>query len=140
MLQHEIEGSDVALGENIRRLRRDRGWTQGDLAENSGIRVGQISKLERNEADPKLDTLYKLMEALKCSPNALLSDVKKTSLDGLMEMALERAQQLPDEDKQVLLKLIDKYCIAVSMQGLVEDANKGFLNLGRFGGKTEELG
>ncbi|MDO3385648.1 helix-turn-helix transcriptional regulator [Gilvimarinus sp. SDUM040013] len=139
MLQHEYEGFNVALGENIKRLRRDAGWTQGDLADKAGIRVGQISKLERNEADPKLDTLYKLMEAFGCSPNALLNDVKKTNLDGLMEMALERAQQLPDVDKQVLLKVIDRYCIAISMQDLIGEASKSFLGLNRLTGKTEEL-
>jgi transcriptional regulator with XRE-family HTH domain len=139
MLQDEYEGNNMALGENIRRLRRDKGWTQGDLADQAGVRVGQISKLERNEADPKLETLYKLMDALGCSPNALLNDVKKTSVDGLAEMALERMQQLPEEDKRVLLRVIDHYCIAVSMQGLIEGTSKGLLGLGRFMGKTEEL-
>lgn len=139
MLQHEYEGFNVALGENIKRLRRDKGWTQGDLADKSGIRVGQISKLERNEADPKLETLYKLMEALDCSPNTLLNDVKKTSIGGLLEMALERMEGLPEDDQRTLLKIIDKYCIAVSLQGMVGDSKNSIFGLSRFLGRTEEL-
>ncbi|MCW8925851.1 MAG: helix-turn-helix domain-containing protein [Xanthomonadales bacterium] len=129
----------MSLGENIRRLRRDKQWTQGDLAQQSGVKVGHISKLERNESDPKLETLYKIMGALECSPNALLNDVEKTQLNGRMEMALERVQQLPESDQEILLSVIDKYTIAVSMQGLVENASNSFLGITMLTGKTEEL-
>jgi len=140
MLQGQNETLNMALGENIRRLRRDKHWTQGELADKSGVKVGHISKLERNEADPKLETLYKIMDALQCSPNALLNDVQKTSLDGQLEMVIERLQALPEDDKQTLLRVIDKYCIAVSVQEMMEDTSKGFLGIGRFLGKTEEMG
>ena len=43
----------MSIGENLKRLRRDKGWTQGELADNCGIRLGQISKIERDETDPK---------------------------------------------------------------------------------------
>lgn len=130
----------MAVGENIRRLRRDKGWTQGELSKESGVQLGQISKLERNEADPRLDTIYRLIAALGCSPNALLNDVQKTSLDGRLEMVLEQMQKLPEEDKQTLLRVIDRYCIAVSMQNLIDKTSNNFLGLGGFLGKTEELG
>ncbi|WP_399495558.1 helix-turn-helix domain-containing protein, partial [Streptomyces sp. P9(2023)] len=44
----------MSIGENLKRIRRDKGWTQSELANNCGIRLGQISKIERNETDPKL--------------------------------------------------------------------------------------
>lgn len=139
MLQAQYEELNVALGENINRLRRDKGWTQGDLADKSGIRVGHISKLERNETDPKLDTIYKLMQALDCSPNALLRDIDKTPLDGLMEMVLERVQQLPDDDKRHLLDVIDKYCIAVSLQKMMEKSGERFMGINFSAGRTQEM-
>lgn len=129
----------MAFGDNILRLRRDKGWTQNDLAEKSGVKMNHISKLERNEADPKLETIYKLMNALDCSANALLNDVKKTPLDGRMEMVLERVQQLPDKEKSRLLDVIDKYCIAVSMQSLMDNNSKSFLGLNVSLGRTEEM-
>ncbi|EJL6303947.1 TPA: helix-turn-helix transcriptional regulator [Vibrio cholerae] len=127
----------MAIGDNLKRLRRDKGWTQGELAEHCGIRFGQISKIERNETDPKLSTIYAIIKALDCTPNALLMDVSKTSLDAVMEIALERMQKLPDEDKQHLLAIIDKYCIAKSLQHLIE--HNTVFGLSLFGGKTEEL-
>lgn len=127
----------MSIGENLKRLRRDKGWTQGELAKNCGIRLGQISKIERNETDPKLSTLYAITQALECTPNALLMDVSKTSLDALMEIALERVQKLPETDKEHLLAVIDKYCIAKSLQHLMN--NNTIFGVSIFDGKTEEL-
>jgi transcriptional regulator with XRE-family HTH domain len=56
----------------FRRMRRHKGWTQGDLAERAGIKINHVSKLEQDETDPKLSTLYKLMHAFSCSPDSLL--------------------------------------------------------------------
>ncbi len=140
MLQDQFSGSIMALGDNLKRLRRDKQWTQGELAERSGIKVGHISKLERNESDPKLETLSKLMHALDCSPNALLSDVGTTSLDGVLEMALERVQALPEEDKTTLLRVIDRYCMAVGMQGLMDSSSQSSLfGLTIWKGSNEEM-
>lgn len=127
----------MSIGENLKRLRRDKKWTQGELANNCGIRLGQISKIERNDTDPKLSTIYSLMNALECSPNALLSDVKQESMDSKMAIALERIQNLEEKDKNILLSVIDKYCIAVSMQEL--STKKSILGLVHFNGKTEEM-
>lgn len=127
----------MSIGENLKRLRRDKGWTQSELANACGIRLGQISKIERNETDPKLSTIYALMKALDCTPNALLSDFNQTSLDAIMAIALERVQKLPDSDKEVLLAVIDNYCIANSLQHLVE--HNTLFGMSMFHGKTPEM-
>ena len=127
----------MSIGENLKRLRRDKGWTQSNLAKQCGIRLGQISKIERNDTDPKLSTIYALARALDCTPNSLLMDVSKTSTDALLEIALERLQKLPAEDKNHLLAVIDNYCIAKSLQTLLE--TNTVMGISIFEGKTEEL-
>lgn len=129
----------MAIGENLRRLRRDRHLTQGELADLCNVRVGQISKIERNDVDPKLSTIYSLINALECSPNALLNDVSATNLDGLLSMVLERVQKLPDQSKNTLIDVIDKYCIATSMQVLLDKDDHKFFGLSNFAGSTEEM-
>tara|TARA_Y100001960_G_C14733643_1_gene859012 strand:- start:719 stop:1138 length:420 start_codon:yes stop_codon:yes gene_type:complete len=136
-LQDKNEVDIVSIGENLKRLRRDKGWTQGALAKECGIRLGQISKIERNETDPKLSTIYALTKALECTPNALLNDSAETTLDAKMEIALERVQRLPDNDKDHLLATIDKYCIATSLQSMIE--NNTVLGVSVFDGKTPEM-
>jgi len=137
-LQDVFEDRIVSIGENLKRLRRDKQWTQGELAEKCKIRLGQISKIERNDTDPKLSTIYSLINALECSPNALLSDITQESMDSRMAIVLERVQKLSERDKNILLSVIDKYCIAVSMQELVTEKNS-FLGMKRILGKTQEM-
>ncbi len=138
-MQDNFEDLNVAIGENLRRLRRDKHFTQGELADLCNIRVGQISKIERNDVDPKLSTIYALINALECSPNALLNDVSETNFDGLLAMVLERVQKLPDQSKNNLIDVIDKYCIAMSMQALLDKDGQTIFGLSNFAGSTEEM-
>ncbi|HUY85086.1 MAG TPA: helix-turn-helix transcriptional regulator [Candidatus Dormibacteraeota bacterium] len=51
-----------AIGKRIRRLRKDRGWTQADLAAKTGLQTNTIARLERGKnrpADPSLEQLAK---------------------------------------------------------------------------------
>jgi len=129
----------MAIGENINRLRRDKGWSQEQLAERAGISLGQISKLERNKDKPGLDTIYSLINALGCSPNALLNDVSETNVDGRIDMGMERLLELPEADKEALINIIDKYCLAIAYQNIAEKRPAGLFNFNQIRGKTEEL-
>ena len=55
-------------GARLRVMREARGWSQMQLARESGIRNDQISRLENNHvADPRFSTILTLAEALGCS-------------------------------------------------------------------------
>jgi transcriptional regulator with XRE-family HTH domain len=61
---------------NVRRLRKQRGWAQTDLANKSGVAQTTISSVERPEdKSPTLDTLSQLAEAFGIPPWTLLVDV-----------------------------------------------------------------
>jgi transcriptional regulator with XRE-family HTH domain len=106
----------MSLGQNIRRFRRDKGWTQVQLAERTGIKTGHISSLEQDDGDPKLSTLYKLMQAFSCSPDSLLMDTARVNVDAVLKQTLERATALPEVYKRIIIDVVDKYCIACSTQ------------------------
>jgi len=115
-LKNQYMVNIMSLGENIKRLRGDRGWTQGILAKKSGLGLNLVSKLERNASDPKLSTIYKLMNAFNCSADKLLMDPEKVGIDGILESTLERALNLPEANKRVVIEIVDKYCIAVGLE------------------------
>ena len=110
----------MSLGANIKQLRQDKGWTQGDLSKASGVKIGHVSKLERNDTDPKLSTIYRLMEALECSADALLRDPDKVGITGELKATFERADNLPDDNKAIINDVIDKYCQAIGMIELID--------------------
>lgn len=47
----------VTIGEKIKMLRRDRGWSQGELGERVGIKPQNISKYEKGWTVPRESTL-----------------------------------------------------------------------------------
>jgi transcriptional regulator with XRE-family HTH domain len=52
------------VGRNAARIRKERGLTQEQLAERSGLSQQYLSGLERGQRNPTIVTLYELAEAL----------------------------------------------------------------------------
>lgn len=111
----------MALGENLRRLRVARGLTQGELSIMTGVKLGQISKIERNEADPKVSTVYKLMKALDCSADRMFMDEAKTGIKGVLKEAFEEAGNLPQDDQVTIIKIIEKFCMANGLNTMLKE-------------------
>jgi len=101
----------MSLGENLRALRKKKGLTQQELADKTGIRLAHISTLESKESDPKLSTLERLLEALDCSPNELLTDEPKAGDTGF-KAYLRKAETLPEQDRAIIIEVIRKFVIA----------------------------
>jgi transcriptional regulator with XRE-family HTH domain len=60
------------FGENVRRARHERGWTQEDLSARTGLAVVQISRIERGKREIRLTTLIRLLDAFDVAPEMLL--------------------------------------------------------------------
>lgn len=58
---------------NVRRLRKERGYTQEELSELAGINRNYTGMIERGERSPTVDILEKLANALEIDPVALLT-------------------------------------------------------------------
>ena len=54
---------DEQIGERVRRERRARKWTLADLGSRTGIKVPNLSRLEKGKHSPSLDTLMKVADA-----------------------------------------------------------------------------
>lgn len=54
----------MTVGENIKRLRKERGLTQKNLGELCGIAEPNIRKYENGKQNPKLETIEKIATAL----------------------------------------------------------------------------
>lgn len=61
------------VGDNCARLRRERGWTQEELAERSGLSQQYLSDLERGKRNPTIVTVYELALALEATHLDLLA-------------------------------------------------------------------
>jgi transcriptional regulator with XRE-family HTH domain len=60
------------FGANVRAARKAKGWTQEELAHESGLAPVQVSRIERGVREIRLTTLLRLLAALDASPDLLL--------------------------------------------------------------------
>ena len=62
------------LARKIRELRQEKGWSQEDLAEVSGLHRTYIGDIERAERNISIDNIEKLAKAFKISITELFKD------------------------------------------------------------------
>jgi transcriptional regulator with XRE-family HTH domain len=60
------------VGHNVRQMRKERGWSQEDLAFESGLDRTYVSGVERGVRNPTVLVLYELAQALKVPTARLL--------------------------------------------------------------------
>lgn len=77
-----LKGGDklINIGENIRKIRQDRGMKQDEFAKKADISRSYLGDLENNRKSPSLDTLQKLANNMDISLSYLLTG-KKTIRD-----------------------------------------------------------
>jgi transcriptional regulator with XRE-family HTH domain len=65
--------SNQALARAVKRLRRERGISQEDLAYEAKVTVSTLSRIERGLSSPTLGTLTQIANALSLSPSELVA-------------------------------------------------------------------
>lgn len=64
----------MSVGSRIRELRKKKGLTQKQLAEKVGVTANAITNYETGISSPKVEILYKIIDALECDANYLYQD------------------------------------------------------------------
>lgn len=71
----EIEVYLRTFGENLRQLRKAKGYSQQRLADESDVGFASIQRIENATMSPTLTTIVKLCIALQVQPKDLLIDL-----------------------------------------------------------------
>jgi len=71
-------GSPVceAFGQNLRAIRKLKGFSQERLAYESGIDRSYMGKIERGQVNITIEKIYILANCLNCSPKDLILDIE----------------------------------------------------------------
>ena len=65
----------AAVGNRIRELRKERGWSQEKLADICGIHRSHMGEIERGQKDVTISTLRKISKGLGLTVSLLLRGV-----------------------------------------------------------------
>ena len=103
------------LGPRLARLRKERGFTQVELAKKMGIIQALISDYENEKLRPNTDVLVRYALAHDVSTDQILGldkPAKPPALSSVSRRLLRRLQQfdkLPKRDQDALLRTIDAF-------------------------------
>lgn len=93
----------------ITRYREERGWTEYQLAEHSGLPQSTISSWYRKNMVPTIPSLEKICSAFGITLSQLFAEGDMpVSLTKSQQKLLERWARLSEEQQAVVLALIDK--------------------------------
>ncbi|MBA3431870.1 MAG: helix-turn-helix transcriptional regulator [Actinobacteria bacterium] len=104
-------GPVMSLQERVKQLRKEHGWSQGELAERVGGDPAQISRYENGRITPSADAVVKLAEVFDVSTDYLLvEDSPRRPFRGAEDALGERLGtigELSAEDLTLLLGFLD---------------------------------
>lgn len=104
---------DIALplGERLKQLRQEHGWSQADLAAKVGTDPGQISRYENGKMTPSAEAVVRLAETLNVTTDYLLIDSSPRrplhAPENVLGDRLNTVSELTDDELSVVLSVID---------------------------------
>lgn len=109
-----------AIGERIRRLRKERGWTQTDLAERVGCSRRAIVYYERDGKYPPAPIAAAMASAFGIAMESLMApeepelrskrdepDLLNDPEDRRLWKRLQQLKHMPERDRRAILRMID---------------------------------
>jgi transcriptional regulator with XRE-family HTH domain len=104
----------ISVGKQIQDLRKANNLNQSQLAEKIGVSLTQLQRYENKGVQPPADILNKLADVLNTSVDFLINGntsqkAQATLKDTDLLQQFKAVDLMPDEDKQVIKKLIDAF-------------------------------
>ncbi len=104
--------NDLSFPNILRRLRKNKDWSQGQLAQKAGIDLQKVSKYERGVSSPPMATLVRIAKALDVSLDYLVTG-RNTSAEKMKNAQLieriEEIEKLPTEYQDTLISVLDSF-------------------------------
>ena len=90
-------------------LRRERSWSQTDLALKTGISQVMLGKYERGDAVPSIEVAKKIADVFQVSRDYLAGEGITASFDKKTLKRIQDIQSLDANTQSILFNIIDTY-------------------------------
>jgi len=104
---------DETFGQRLARIRKEKGFTQVELAQKMGIIQVLVSDYERDKLRPYHEMIAKFARALEVSADELLGLKPPNNKGNIPSLKLlrrmKKIETLPSTQKKVLLRTIDTF-------------------------------
>ena len=106
------------LGSKVTELRKQKGWSQSELAKRIEVSREIIGRYERNDAIPSIDIAKRMADVFEVSLDYLVGNaeqkVDKATLNRVLEI-----DKLQPKDKEMVFTFLDAFLTKTKLQGLI---------------------
>jgi transcriptional regulator with XRE-family HTH domain len=118
----------MKVSEKIKMLRKEKGWSQGQLAMKLGVHPQHISRYETGNSNPSADALGKLAEVFGVSVDYLLNNDADDSgaymiKDKQLLKYFEEVDRMNEDDKKIIKGLIESMILKNKVKDLTTERN-----------------
>lgn len=120
-----MANSDIlkSFGQRVKKLRKQKKWTQKELAAKFDVRPAHLNKYESGLHTPPLEKLIKLADIFNTTLDYLLAGDSSEDRPLHNLRLLERFQALEDfeaENQEAVIKLIDAMIVKNKVEGAIQ--------------------
>jgi transcriptional regulator with XRE-family HTH domain len=106
----ELDKLIINIGDNLRKLRIQKGLSQKEVADLMGVATTQYGRIENGKTTPTIASLFKVSKALKVNIRTFIGPLEIVDQDIKDKTILEKAkmlEELNDEDRKAVFRIID---------------------------------
>ena len=115
----QLESGLDHFPEILSSLRRQRGWTQREVAERTGIRATQITRYEKGQSLPTADALKLLADCFGVPIDSLITGQVPAFEDKMLLDQFQRVQRLPEDDRELIKRIVEAFLLKRELQEFV---------------------
>ena len=95
------------IGLKITELRKQKGWSQTDLARQIDVSRVIIGRYERNESAPSIDVAKRMADAFEVSLDFLVGEVQNAAFDKKILNRIQEIQHMSPDFRNQFFSIID---------------------------------
>ena len=123
MVASEIQ---IPLGQNIKRLRKQKGWSQKKLAQEIGAHITHFNRIETGKYIPALETVIKLARVLEVPVDYLIGSNESNLEDIRIEdqtfsEKIKLLNSFNEKEREAIITIIDAILTKRKMLKLLKE-------------------
>lgn len=109
----------MTLGQRIKQLRKERGWTQRELEQRAGLENRNLTRYESDKVRPRLESLTKIAEALEVSVDELTREEPSHQFQDkeLLNQFLA-VEKMDEKDRFAIKRILQAMIVKSKVQNL----------------------
>ena len=110
----------METGNIITQRRKEKDWSQAELASKSAVSREMIGKYERGEAVPSIEAAKKIADAFEVSLDYLVGEGVNSKFDKKTVTRLQDIEKLAGNDKEHVFAMLDAFLAKGKLQAILK--------------------